>query len=331
MCIRDRARVEVPSATAFGRVVGSSTAMRMLYPSFAKLAATDVPVLIEGETGTGKEVLAEAIHEVGPRAQGPFVVFDCTAVPPNLVESELFGHERGAFTGAVSTRKGVFEQATGGTLLIDEIGDLDLSLQPKLLRALERAEVRRVGGDRWIKVDVRVLAATRRDLDREVQDGRFRDDLFFRLVVARVELPPLRLRHGDVAVLARHFAALLGGDPDALPYELLDRFEHYRWPGNLRELANAVGRYLALGDDGLPGGRQPAATSAARDPIESILALELPLTLARQRLVAEFEKRYVAAVLARHGGNIARAAAASGIARRYFNLLLARQRDPGGA
>src|SRR5207237_10768816 len=139
---------------------------RRLYPLGHKLADANVPVVIEGETGTGKEALAESIHEMGPRASGPFVVFDCTAIPQNLLESELFGHERGAFTGAVALRKGVFEQADGGTLLIDEIGDLDLTLQPKLLRAIERSEIRRVGGDRWIRVDVRVLAATRRDLDR---------------------------------------------------------------------------------------------------------------------------------------------------------------------
>jgi transcriptional regulator with GAF, ATPase, and Fis domain len=195
----------VAGGDSFGRVLGASEAMRRLYPIFARLAASDVPVIIEGETGTGKEVLAESFHMMGPRAGGPFVVFDCTAVPPSLVESELFGHEKGAFTGALTTRKGVLEQAEGGTLLIDELGDLDLSLQPKLLRAIERLEVRRVGGDRAIRVNVRVLAATRRDLDREVQAGRFRDDLYHRLAVARVELPALRDRHGDVELLARHF------------------------------------------------------------------------------------------------------------------------------
>ena len=319
------AQVQVPKASNFGRVVGSSTAMRVLYPRCERLAASNVPVLLEGETGTGKEVLAEALHEASPRAAGPFVVFDCTAVPPSLLESELFGHERGAFTGAVATRKGVFEQAHGGTLLIDEIGDLELSLQPKLLRALERSEVRRVGGDRWIKVDARVIAATRRDLDREVQDGRFRDDLFFRVAVARLELPPLRQRHGDVVLLARHFALLLGVNPDSIPYEVLERFERYAWPGNLRELANAVTRYFALGDEVLPGSSN-AETPSARDPIAEVLELGLPLTLARQRLVQEFDRRYVEGVLLKHGGNVARAAAASGIARRYFNVLLVRQR-----
>src|SRR5262245_60431404 len=188
--------------------------------------------------------MAEALHEQGPRASQPFVVFDCTAVPPNLVESELFGHERGAFTGAVTQRKGVFEQAHGGTLLIDEIGDLDLPLQPKLLRAIERGEIRRVGADRWIRVDVRVLAATRRDLAREVQAGRFRDDLFHRLAVGRIELPPLRHRRGDVPLLARQVWRELGGDARLLPAEILLKWEDYEWPGNVRELRNAVARQL---------------------------------------------------------------------------------------
>ena len=159
--------VQLGAARGFGRLVGASPPMRRLYPLCERLAASDVSVVIEGETGTGKEVLAESLHEASARRAGPFVVFDCTSVPPTLVESELFGHERGAFTGATGTRHGVFEQAHGGTLLIDEVGDLDLALQPKLLRALERSEVRRVGGDRWIKVDIRVLAATRRDLHLE--------------------------------------------------------------------------------------------------------------------------------------------------------------------
>jgi DNA-binding NtrC family response regulator len=295
--------------------------MRRLYPLCDRLAKSDVSVVIEGETGTGKEVLAEAIHEASDRKQGPFVVFDCTAVPPTLVESELFGHERGAFTGATQTRKGVFEQAHGGTLLIDEVGDLELSLQPKLLRALERSEVRRVGGDRWIKVDIRVLAATRRNLDREVEEGRFRDDLFFRLAVARLELPPLRARTGDIDVLTRHLWKELSG-PGEPPYEFLRRLERQQWPGNVRELANAVARYIALGDaandeNGTP---QPHADS---DDAE---LYALPFRLARDRALATFERAYVRRLLERHGGNVTRAAEASGIGRRYFTTLSARQK-----
>jgi DNA-binding NtrC family response regulator len=311
----------IPNVGSFGRVVGASTEMRRLYPLCERLAASSVPVVIEGETGTGKELLAEALHEVGPRAAGPFVVFDCTAVPPNLVESELFGHERGAFTGAVGTRKGLFEQADGGTLLIDEIGDLDAALQPKLLRALERSEIRRLGGDRPLRVDVRVLAATRRDLDQAVQTGRFRDDLFHRLAVTRIELPPLRSRRGDVPILARHFWLEMGGDAQGPPPELLRRFRDDPWPGNVRGLRNAVARALALGalDDGGPGA--PLAMEPAADLVERVLALDLPLSRARQHVVLEFERRYVERALARHGGNVQRAAAEAGVARRYFRIL----------
>jgi DNA-binding NtrC family response regulator len=308
-------------ATSFGRMLGESETMRRLFPLAERLAATDVPIVIEGETGTGKEVLAEALHEASSRASGPFVVFDCTAVPPSLVESELFGHERGAFTGAVAMRRGVFEQAHGGTLLIDEIGDLEPSLQPKLLRALERSEVRRVGGDKWIRLDVRIIAATRRDLDKAVQEGRFRDDLFFRLAVGRIELPPLRDRRGDVAVLTRAFWRDLGGQGE-VPYDLLQRFERHSWPGNVRELRNAVARHIAVGESVA----ETAAPIAGDDALDAILAMELPYPRARQLAQAEFERRYVERVLAAHNGNVARAAAASGIARRYFNIILARRK-----
>ncbi|MEJ7731326.1 MAG: sigma 54-interacting transcriptional regulator [Polyangiaceae bacterium] len=317
-----------PAATGFGRTVGASLEMRRIYPFCERLAQSDVTVIIEGETGTGKEVLAESLHERGRRSAGPFVVFDCTAVPENLVESALFGHERGAFTGAVNAHRGVFEEAHGGTLLIDEIGDLEGGLQPKLLRVLERGEVRRVGGDRSIAVDVRVLAATRRNLDQEVQAGRFRDDLFFRLAVARIELPPLRERHGDIAVLAAHFWRIhsLPGDHEPIPYSLLRRFEDYAWPGNVRELSNAVARHIALGNLAeVDAARHGDAAAQARDVLGSVLALDLPLSQARQRVVDEFERRYLTRMLDKHGGNIGRAAEASGIARRYFQLLRARQ------
>jgi two-component system response regulator HydG len=317
--------VPLSKATGFGAVLGSSVEMRRLYPLCERLAQSDVPLVIEGETGTGKEVLAEALHEASPRAAGPFIVFDCTAVPPTLAESELFGHERGAFTGAVSTRKGVFELAHGGTLLIDEIGELDLQLQPKLLRALERSEVRKVGSDRWMRVDVRVMAATRRDLDREVSEGRFRDDLFFRLAVTRVELPPLRMRRGDIGVLARHFWRELGGGDSPIPYAVLQAFESHSWPGNVRELRNAVARRLALGEltrdeRGLIEG----GGTGDGDAIERVLGQHLPFPRARETLVREFERRYVERVLEEHGGNVSKAARASGIARRYFTLIRAR-------
>ncbi len=317
-----------PASLQFGGVLGGSSAMRRIYPLCRRLAAADVPVVIEGETGTGKELLAEALHEQGPRSKGPFVVFDCTAIPPNLVESALFGHERGAFTGANATRRGVFEQANGGTLLIDEVGDLDIALQPKLLRAIERSEVQRLGGEKFIQVDVRVLAATRRDLDREVQAGRFRDDLFFRLAVARIELPPLRSREGDVALLGSYFWRELGGGDTPPPPDLLQRFEDYAWPGNVRELYNAVANRLALGD--LAGMSKPAvcppsgpATASLPFPTLTVRA-DLPFSLARQRILEDFERAYLERVLASHDGNVKRAATASGIARRYFHIIKAR-------
>jgi len=332
----------LPPDLEFGKLVGMSREMRRLYPLLGKLAQSNVPVLVEGETGTGKEVLAESIHLEGLRAGKPFIVFDCTAVAPSLVESELFGHEKGAFTGATATRRGVFEQADGGTLLIDEIGDLDLTLQPKLLRALERGEVRRVGGTDVVKVDVRVLSATRRDLDREVQAGRFRDDLYHRLVVTRVELPALRKRRGDIAVLARHFAQALGGDDVTIPDAVIARWESARWPGNVRELRNAVARQLAIGDlvygdgldateDDLPEASldQPSPvgseTSTLDDAIVSrLLAERLSLVAARQKLLESFDRAYLGRMLAEHDGNVTRAAAASGLARRNFQLLRSR-------
>jgi two-component system, NtrC family, response regulator HydG len=315
-------RPEPQARASFGRLIGASPAMRSLYSLCDRLAASTVPVIIEGQTGTGKEVLAEALHEASPRAQAPYVVFDCSAVQANLAEAELFGHERGAFTGAIGSRKGMFELAHGGTLFIDEIGDLDPALQPKLLRAVERGEVRRIGSDRLIRFDVRILAATRRDLDQEVSAGRFRDDLFHRLAVTRIELPPLRSRVGDVAVLARHFWQAMGGDLRMLPADVVARWERYQWPGNVRELRNAVARMLAIGESG-PAGR-PTSKAAGGDPFEEVIALRLPLPIARQRVVQEFERRYIECVLADHGGDSAGAAAASGIARRYFNLLRSR-------
>ena len=323
----------VPMAMRFGRVIGASPEMRRLYPLCERLSASDVPVVIEGDTGTGKELLAESIHEESRRADGPFIVFDCTTVAANLLESTLFGHERGAFTGAVAARRGVFELAHGGTLLIDEIGELDAALQSKLLRAIERSEVQRVGAEKFLRVDVRVMAATRRDLDKEVQAGRFRDDLFYRLAVARIELPPLRSRRGDVHVLGRYFWDLLGGAGQPIPEDLLRRFEEYAWPGNVRELHNAIARRIALGDLAkLETGRAQAAAEAEEntpvgDVIKETLAMDLPFPAARQRVTSAFERAYVERVLAKHNGNVVRAAAASGIARRYFYVIKSRQEN----
>jgi len=318
-------------ASSFGRTLGASPEMRRLYPLCERLAASNVAVLIEGETGTGKEVLAESLHERSARAEKPFVVFDCTAVPPDLMEAALFGHERGAFTGAISAQKGLFELADAGTLFIDEIGELSPALQPKLLRALDRSEVRRIGGTEWIKTEVRLIAATRRDLEKEIQAGRFRDDLFYRLAVARVELPPLRHRQGDIALLAEAFWKQLGPHAGAIPHDLVLRFESYAWPGNVRELRNAVAKRLALGDlepeplPGAPAGMHTQAVSVGDDVLARVLALNLPLSQARDMVVEDFERRYLQKMMAAHEGDATKAAAAAGVARRYFQLLRSRR------
>ncbi|WP_394842730.1 sigma 54-interacting transcriptional regulator [Pendulispora brunnea] len=327
-------------------MLGGSVAMRRLYPLCERLAGSNVPLIVEGETGTGKEVLAESLHDQGPRAREPFTVFDCTAVPPNLVEAALFGHERGAFTGATELRQGVFEQAHGGTLLIDEIGDLELELQAKLLRAIERSEIRRIGGKQWIRVDVRIIAATRRNLDEEVAAGRFRDDLFYRLAVARLELPPLRARTGDIRLLASHFWNRLAGSKVPIADDFVAQLESYSWPGNVRELQNTVARRVVLGDlmggeaiappssrslrsttplEVVPNPKPPPRTqSDPGDVIADVIACGLPLPRARERVLEAFERRYVKHLVDKHRGNVARAAAASGVALRYFQVLRAR-------
>jgi DNA-binding NtrC family response regulator len=324
-------RVQLSPATRFGGVLGASEVMRRLYPLCERLAQSNVPVVIEGETGTGKEQLAESMHQEGPRKHGPFIIFDCTAVAASVIESELFGHVRGAYTGAVTDRQGVFERAHGGTLLIDEIGDLPLELQPKLLRAIERRQVTRLGGDLPVAVDIRLIAATRRNLDREVQIGRFRDDLFHRVAVARIEMPPLRMRKGDIALLARHFWSQLGGAPNALDAAALRRWEDDDWPGNVRQLRNAAQRLYALGDfRDAPVDAPPEPSGAVRptsdhgDWVGALLALDLPFAELRDRALLVFQERYVRSLLEAHGGDTARAAAAAGMSRRTLQRLIAR-------
>ncbi|MCA9619935.1 MAG: sigma-54-dependent Fis family transcriptional regulator, partial [Myxococcales bacterium] len=232
--------------------------------------------------------------------------------------------EKGAFTGAVGTRAGVFERAHGGTLLIDEIGDLALDLQPKLLRAVERGEIYPLGGGGPTRVDVRVIAATRRDLDREIQAGRFRDDLFHRLAVARIELPPLRRRRGDVALLVKHFCRELGYDDRTIPTAVLQQWNDAAWPGNVRELKNAVARHVMLGDLDATGIEILAGATADDDWLDQAVDPSLPFVEARKRCVEAFERRYVERVLEAHGGSVKDAARAAGVAKRYFQLVKAR-------
>jgi transcriptional regulator with GAF, ATPase, and Fis domain len=295
----------------FGRVVGRSAPMRRVFDLLERAAAVDSTVLLLGESGTGKELLAESVHLRSPRAQGPLVVVDCSTLSPALAGSELFGHVRGAFTGAVDARAGAFEEASGGTLFLDEIGELPLELQPSLLRALAEQTIKPVGGDRYRTVDVRVVAATHRDLGRAVAEGTFRQDLFYRVAVITVVVPPLRQRRQDIPLLARELAraARPGADADALlTPALLNAFAGHDWPGNVRELRNAIDRLLVIGD---PGELAPAAGPEA-------------YSAARRRAIDDFERAYVTVLLAEAGGVIARAAARAGISRQMFHRLARR-------
>jgi DNA-binding NtrC family response regulator len=236
-------------------LIGGNARMREIYSIIEKIAPTATTVVIDGETGTGKEVVAQAIHSLSPRKPNELVVFDCGAVPPNLIESELFGHEKGSFTGAVMTRQGLFEQADGGTLFLDELGELPLDLQPKLLRALEQREVRRVGSAKASKVDVRIIAATNRNLEDEVRAGRFRQDLFYRLSVVRLHLPALRNRADDIPLLIQHFLdhGAFNRKPNApsvrnVARDAVAALQTYPWPGNVRELVNVVERAVSFCD-----------------------------------------------------------------------------------
>ncbi len=270
---QDTVDLPLSARERFGGLLGRSIAIRRVFSILERVAQTDDAVLVEGETGTGKELVAAALHEESARSNGPFVVFDCSAVAGNLIESELFGHVRGAFTGAVGDRTGAFEAADGGTLFLDEIGELPLDLQPKLLRALEKLEVRRVGANAARRVDVRIVAATNKNLEQEAASGRFREDLMYRLAVVRVTLPPLRERLDDVELLARHFAEAYGkraGRPVVLDDAALRALRSRAYPGNVRDLRNAVARTLTLGhpDATVPRPSMPPAEQRCRESID---------------------------------------------------------------
>jgi two-component system, NtrC family, response regulator AtoC len=304
-------------------LVGQSPAMVEVYKLVARVARLDTTVLIQGETGTGKELVARAVHHASPRASGPFVVVDCTAVSEALFESELFGHERGAFTGALSARRGLFETAAGGTCFLDEIGELSPSLQAKLLRVLQDQAIRRVGGNDWIPVSVRIIAATNRDLGRRMAEGGYREDLYYRLNVVRIDLPPLRERPGDIPLLAQHLLdkyARLSGKPIAgFAPDALARLAAHDWPGNVRELENAIERAVALCSsalimpEDLPARPRPGTASPLGIP-------DLRMTL------EEVKQWYVNKVLEEVGGNKARAAEILGVDRGTLYRTLRRTR-----
>ncbi|MBI4816623.1 MAG: sigma 54-dependent Fis family transcriptional regulator [Deltaproteobacteria bacterium] len=317
--------VPMSEASELGELKGTSPEMRQVYAILERTAPTDSTVLIQGETGTGKDVAARSLHQASKRRAGPFVPIDCGAIPENLIESELFGHVRGAFSGASADRVGVFEEADGGTLFLDEIGEMPVSVQPKLLRALETKSVRPVGSNSARPIDARIIAATNRSLAECVNDGTFREDLYYRLAVIEVTLPPLRHRRADIAMLARHFHRKLDPDGKELPEAFVELLTRRSWPGNVRELRNYIERCWSLGT--IEG---HARVSMPPPEVASLIPLHLPLKDARQAWLDQFETVYVEAMLAATGGNLTKAADRAGVSRRFLQRLLARRRGGEG-
>ncbi len=318
---------ELSTNTRFGGLVGQSLVMRELFAMLEKVATRNLAVLIEGETGTGKEEVARAIHAHSSRKDKPFVVLDATSIPPTLAESILFGHEKGAFTGAHERSQGVFEQANGGTVFLDEVGELPLELQPKLLRVLERREVVRLSGQKPIPVDVRLIAATLRDLRHEVERSRFRDDLYFRLAQVRLVVPPLRSRLDDIGLLAQRFLCQCGeseGHVPALAPEALDELKHRPWLGNVRELKNVLLRAAALCNGNVIRQDDVLGTSLLGSPKDDMASsmLEHDFLTAKGEAVRKFERIYLQALMHKVDGNLSQAARHSRLARHHLRELL---------
>jgi DNA-binding NtrC family response regulator len=305
----------------FGGLVGRSAAMRACFALLERAATTDATMLLEGETGTGKGAAAEAVHQASARRDAPFVIVDCGAIPANLLESELFGHEKGAFTGAAARRIGAFEAASGGTLFLDEIGQLPADLQPKLLRVLDSRTIKRIGQNAHRPIDVRLIAATHRDLRADVNAARFRADLYYRLAVLRVSIPPLRARPDDLPAIAEAILTSLGatGDQRArlLTLDLIGTLQRSAWPGNVRELRNYLERCMVF--------ERPLPTDDAQ-PHTSSFAIDVnrPLADERQRVLDDFEREYVERLLRAHGGKVAAAAAAAKVGRVHLYRLMRR-------
>ncbi|MBM4280483.1 MAG: sigma 54-dependent Fis family transcriptional regulator [Deltaproteobacteria bacterium] len=336
---KDTVAQPLSDKTELNGAVGASPAMRAVFSRLERVAKTDATVLIHGETGTGKEVVAWSLYEASRRKDQPFVVLDCGSIARTLIESELFGHEKGAFTGADKRRIGAFERAQGGTLFLDELGELDLELQPKLLRALERREIQRLGGDKPMAVDVRIIAATHRDLRTMVARGEFREDLYYRLAVVTLELPPLRERREDVPLLVDHFLKALGADRAALPAGAIERFVEHDWPGNARELKNAVERAVVLGEtrlqtspraaaalSGTPSGATSGATTSSPPAPAGSFVIDpsQPYKDQKAAVIADFEERYARLLMKLHQGNVSAAARVAGIDRMSLHKILDR-------
>jgi transcriptional regulator with GAF, ATPase, and Fis domain len=313
---------------AFGKLLGRSVTMRRVMHLAETFAPTEASILIEGETGTGKEVLARAIHDNSPRRTKPFVIVDCGSLAKGVVESELFGHVKGAYTGAATDRTGAFQEANGGTVFLDEIGELPLELQPKLLRVLENKEIRRLGSNEIKRIDVRILAATNKKLESEVNAGRFREDLFYRLSVVKMELPPLRKRKDDLELLTRRFLEDLGGegaaDQVANFSRAMELFTSYDWPGNVRELRNVIETAVHARQGAIDLGAF-LYLSGMRDRVSTVsggFASDRPFKDAKNDLIDRFEREYIRELLARNSGNISRAAREAQIERAYLQRLI---------
>jgi len=314
-------RLPLSQRTAFGSLVGASPAMRTCFALLEKSAATDSTVLIEGETGTGKSRAALAIHQLSSRADRPFIVIDCSAIPSNLLESELFGHEKGAFTGASARRVGAFEEASGGTIFLDEIGELPSELQPKLLRALENREIRRVGSNIHQPVNVRIIAATNQDLRAAVNSGHFRPDLYFRLAVVKIHIPALRERPEDIPAIVDQILGSLGSDAQQSAalrtQEFINRLSLSAWPGNVRELRNYLERCLVF--------QEPQPLAEPKEPSDDVgVDGTEPYAIARRKALDRFERSYLEALLRIHQGKVTQAANAAEMDRVYFYRLLRR-------
>jgi two-component system response regulator GlrR len=319
--VSDSNQLVLSARQEFGGLVGRSAAMRACFALLERAATTDATMLLEGETGTGKGAAAEAVHQASARASAPFVIVDCGAIPANLLESELFGHEKGAFTGADTRRIGAFEEADGGTVFLDEIGELPADLQPKLLRVLESRTIKRVGQNAHRSIDVRLIAATHRDLRADVNSGRFRADLYYRLAVLRVSIPPLRARPDDLPAISETILTGLGASAEQrahlLTLDLLSTLSRSAWPGNVRELRNYLERCLVF-ERPLPTDDTPPHTSSFAIDVGRPLADE------RQRVLDEFERAYVERLLQAHGGKVAQAAAAAKVGRVHLYRLMRR-------
>ncbi|HRI65269.1 MAG TPA: sigma 54-interacting transcriptional regulator [Polyangium sp.] len=313
-----------------GRLLGESVAMRHIFALLPRIAASDSTILVEGETGTGKGLLAEMIHEKSPRSGGPFVIIDCGSIPPGLIEAELFGYVKGAFTGAHVSRPGAFESAAGGTVFLDEVGELPLDMQPKLLRALEERVVRRLGSLEPVRLDVRIIAATNRDLRFEVNRGTFRADLFYRLNTVRLRLPSLRERREDIPLLVHHFYQQFAREMDPpLSMDLLASFVKHDWPGNVRELRSAVERAILMGDPStwFETLHPVSGTVLNNRPDASNFASDLDkhsFRAAKEEAVARWERGYIEALVRKNEGNLSRSARAARMDRNYLRELIRR-------